>query len=221
METQKKVYSNAAASLRNTLYQNGTLNQSKVMKTVNNMFSKYQSVNSSKADNSTARSKNTEKYAAADTVNNETDRLDTTSIGLQLKEAVDSIFDPTTGMTDEQKKRFVEKIYKKLESGKELTADEMQYLRMHDPVTYAKAAKVQVLRESLKKQLENAKSKEEAADVYLQNMERIGDDDIAKKEIQAAYKDVYEQFRKSESYKKLPDTRKEAKEDKKDKIYKN
>lgn len=31
-------------------------------------------------------------------------------------------------MTEEQKKKFVEKLYRKLESGKKLTADEMQYL---------------------------------------------------------------------------------------------
>lgn len=127
---------------------------------------------------------------------------------------MDSIFDPTTGMTEEQKKKFVEKLYRKLESGKKLTADEMQYLRMNDPVTYAKAARVQTMREAFKKQLENAKSKEEASDMYLTNMSRIGEDDPAKKELQAAYEDVYSEFKKTNAYKKLPDTRKKAMEEK-------
>ena len=105
-------------------------------------------------------------------------------------------------------------LYKKLESGKKLSADELQYLRMNDPVTYAKAARVQMMRESFKKQLESAKSKEQAADMYLQNMSRIADDDPAKKELEAAYNDVYSQFKKTEAYKKLPDTEKEAKEEK-------
>ena len=85
---------------------------------------------------------------------------------------------------------------------------------MNDPVTYAKAARVQMMRESFKKQLESAKSKEQAADMYLQNMSRIADDDPAKKELEAAYNDVYSQFKKTEAYKKLPDTEKEAKEEK-------
>mgnify|MGYP000767538467 CR=1 FL=1 len=33
-------------------------------------------------------------------------QVDTSTIGLTLKDAVDSIFDPTTGMSDEEKKKF-------------------------------------------------------------------------------------------------------------------
>lgn len=145
-------------------------------------------------------------------IEDESAKIDTLSIGLQLKEAVDAIFDPTTGMSEEEKKKFVQKLYRKLESGKKLSADEMQYLRKNDPVTYAKAAKVQVLRESLKKQLKSATSKEKAADIYTQAMSRISEDDPARKEIMAAYDDVYKEFRKSDEYKALPNTEKEAKE---------
>lgn len=195
MNTQEKAYKNAIGSCRNTLYTSGMLGQSKAMRLVNNMFSKYRT---------------TTKAADTD--------IDMATIGLQLKEAADSIFDPTTAMTEEQKKKFVQRLYKKLESGKKLTPDELQYLRINDPVTYAKAARIQTLREAFKKQLENAKSKEEAADMYLQNMSRISEDDPAKKELEAAYNDVYEEFKKTENYRKLPETRKEAKEeqDKKD-----
>ena len=77
----------------------------------------------------------------------------------------------------------------------------MQYLRKNDPVTYAKAAKVQVLRESLKKQLKSATSKEKAADIYTQAMSRISEDDPARKEIMAAYDDVYKEFRSLTSIK--------------------
>ena len=118
----------------------------------------------------------------------------------------------TPTLSEEEKKKFVQKLYRKLESGKKLSADEMQYLRKNDPVTYAKAAKVQVLRESLKKQLKSATSKEKAADIYTQAMSRISEDDPARKEIMAAYDDVYKEFRKSDEYKALPNTEKEAKE---------
>lgn len=196
MNTQEKAYNNAVNSCRSALYKSGIQNESKAMRKVKT------GSNVNAADNTTQNCKT---------------GIDTATIGLQLKEAVDAIFDPTTGMTEEQKKSFVEKIYKKLESGKKLTYDELQYLRLHDPITYAKAARVQVMREVLKRQLENAKSKEEAADIYLTNMSRIADDDPAKKELEAAYNDEYSEFKKSDDYKKLPDTRKEAKEKEKDK----
>ena len=100
--------------------------------------------NKAKSTNKTTRLINNlfKKYRKDDTENENEDentKLDTLSIGLQLKEAVDSIFDPTTGMSEEEKKKFVQKLYRKLESGKKLSADEMQYLRKNDPVTYAKA----------------------------------------------------------------------------------
>lgn len=193
MNTQDKQINSAVYSCRMALYNNNkSKGTSKTTRLINNLFKKYR-----------------KDYAENE---DESAKIDTLSIGLQLKEAVDSIFDPTTGMSEEEKKKFVQKLYRKLESGKKLSADEMQYLRKNDPVTYAKAAKVQVLRESLKKQLKSATSKEKAADIYTQAMSRISEDDPARKEIMAAYDDVYKEFRKSDEYKALPNTEKEAKE---------
>ena len=195
MNTQDKQINSAVNSCRMALYNNNKAKSTnKTTRLINNLFKKY-------------RKDDTENENE-----DENTKLDTLSIGLQLKEAVDSIFDPTTGMSEEEKKKFVQKLYRKLESGKKLSADEMQYLRKNDPVTYAKAAKVQVLRESLKKQLKSATSKEKAADIYTQAMSRISEDDPARKEIMAAYDDVYKEFRKSDEYKALPNTEKEAKE---------
>ena len=149
MNTQDKQINSAVNSCRMALYNNNKAKSTnKTTRLINNIFKKY-------------RKDDTENENE-----DENTKLDTLSIGLQLKEAVDSIFDPTTGMSEEEKKKFVQKLYRKLESGKKLSADEMQYLRKNDPVTYAKAAKVQVLRESLKKQLKSATSKEKAADIY-------------------------------------------------------
>ena len=193
MNTQDKQINSAVNSCRMALYNNNkSKGTSKTTRLINNLFKKYR-----------------KDYAENE---DESAKIDTLSIGLQLKEAVDAIFDPTTGMSEEEKKKFVQKLYRKLESGKKLSADEMQYLRKNDPVTYAKAAKVQGLRESLKKQLKSATSKEKAADIYTQAMSRISEDDPARKEIMAAYDDVYKEFRKSDEYKALPNTEKEAKE---------
>ena len=65
-----------------------------------------------------------------------------------LRVAVKDYLDPTAGMTDEQKERFIKKLYAKIQSGKKLTPDEMQYLRQNDPVTYMKVARVQAQREA-------------------------------------------------------------------------
>lgn len=193
MNTQDKQINSAVNSCRMALYNNNKAQSTnKTTRLINNLFKKYR-----------------KDYAENE---DESAKIDTLSIGLQLKEAVDAIFDPTTGMSEEEKKKFVQKLYRKLESGKKLSADEMQYLRKNDPVTYAKAAKVQVLRESLKKQLKSATPKEKAADIYTQAMSRISEDDPARKEIMAAYDDVYKEFRKSDEYKALPNTEKEAKE---------
>lgn len=138
--------------------------------------------------------------------------LDKATIGAALKDVVDSIFDPTTGMSDEEKEKFIEKLHKKIKNGDELSADEMQYLRINEPLTYAKMAKVQMQRKCLETQLNSCKSKEEAHDKYIQAMSRISEDDPARAETIAAYNNVYDEFKESEEYKKLPNTDKEAKE---------
>lgn len=144
--------------------------------------------------------------------NNATQPMDKATLGAALKDMVDSLFDPTTGMSDEEKEKFVEKLHQKIESGKELSYDEMQYLRINEPLTYAKMAKVQIQRKCLETQLNSCKSKEEAHDMYVKAMSRISEDDPARRETIAAYNDVYEEFKKSEEYEKLPNTDKEARE---------
>lgn len=128
-----------------------------------------------------------------------------------LRVAVKDYLNPTAGMTDEQKERFIKKLYAKIQSGKKLTADEMQYLRMNDPVTYMKVARVQAQREALETQLKNCKSKEEAQDIYLDKVSRISEDDPARQELRAAYDDAYDEYKKSGDYKSLPRTEEERK----------
>lgn len=194
MDTQKKAMSSAVSSARQTMYDISKKNSTnRTSRVIDNMFSKFRKTEESDSDKES--------------------NCDVMTIGQQLKDAVDAIFDPTTGMTDEQKNKFIEKLYKKIKGGKKLSADEMQYLRINDPETYAKVAKVQIQREALKKQLEHATSKENAADIYLQAMTRITDDDPTKEQLQAAYDDVYEEFKKTQQYKGLPANEKEAQEE--------
>ena len=122
-----------------------------------------------------------------------------------LRVAVKDYLDPTAGMTDAQKERFVKKIYAKIQSGKKLTPDEMAYLRKYDPVTYMKVARIQAQREALETQLKSCKSKEEAQELYTDTMSRVPEDDPARAELLVAYDDAYEEFKKSDDYSGLPD----------------
>ncbi|OLA29117.1 MAG: alanine--tRNA ligase [Firmicutes bacterium CAG_194_44_15] len=84
----------------------------------------------------------------------------------------------------------------KLRSGKKLTSEEMNYLRVKNPQLYAQAARVQAMRENLKKQLENCRSKEEVEKVYGNSVSMVGKDDPMKEAIVAAYDDVMKEFKK-------------------------
>lgn len=130
-----------------------------------------------------------------------------------LRVAVKDFLDPTAGMTDAQRERFIKKLYAKIQSGAKLTPDEMQYLRKYDPVTYMKVARIQAQREAFERQLESCKSKEEAQELYIDRMTRVPKEDPARKELLAAYDNVYEKFRESGDYRALPETEEEEKED--------
>ena len=150
------------------------------------------------------------KYSKTGNDNNQADKTTKFASRMNmLRVAVKDYLDPTAGMTDEQKERFVKKLYAKIQSGKKLTPDEMQYLRQNDPVTYMKAARVQAQREAFETQLNNCKSKEEAQDLYLDKVSRISEDDPARQELRAAYDDAFDEYKKSGDYKSLPDTEKE------------
>lgn len=113
--------------------------------------------------------------------------------------------DPTAGLSETQKKAYEEQISRKLQSGRKLTAEEMNYLRVKNPYLYAQAARVQAMRESLKNQLENCHTKEEVEQVYGNTMAMIGREDPMKEALVAAYDNVTEEFKKTDKYRMLPE----------------
>ena len=159
---------------------------------LSNLFSKYKKVNPEEEEKKT--------------------KLDKAEIGRSMKSIVDSIFDPTTGMSEEEKEAFINELHRKIKAGEKLTADEMQYLRINDPIQYAKMAKVQAERQALETRLKHCKSKEEAQEAYVSAMSRVSKEDPTREETIAAYNNVYEEFTKSGDYDKLPNTKKEADE---------
>lgn len=129
---------------------------------------------------------------------------------------IDSIMlgylDPTEGLSEEEKQAYEAKIMQKLRSGKKLTSEEMNYLRVKNPQLYAQAARVQAMRENLKKQLENCRSKEEVEKVYGNSVSMVGKDDPMKEAIVAAYDDVMKEFKKTDKYQALPQKEEDADE---------
>lgn len=60
-------------------------------------------------------------------------------------------------------KQMAAQIDLKMMSGKRLTAQEMEYLKEHDPETYKKAKAVEMEREAYERELKSCKTKEECS----------------------------------------------------------
>lgn len=120
--------------------------------------------------------------------------------------------DPTEGLSEEEKQAYEAKIMQKLRSGKKLTSEEMNYLRVKNPQMYAQAARVQAMRENLKNQLENCRSKEEVEKVYGNSVSMVSKNDPMKEAIVAAYEDVTKEFKKTDKYQALPQKEEDADE---------
>ena len=128
-----------------------------------------------------------------------------------LKETFDKIkFKLNYGLDAENeedaKQKLEARIYAKLQSGKKLSAKEMQYLRQNNPVLYMQAVRVEQKRQSLKNQLENAKSKEEVQKISSSALASVRKDDPAKQYVVAAIQETVKEFKESEKYKSLPET---------------
>ncbi len=76
------------------------------------------------------------------------------------KEAIEALVDPTSGMDEPQRAEYEQKIMQKLKSGRKLTQEELDYLRIHNPEMYKIAVRVETERKVLKTKLNNCKSKE-------------------------------------------------------------
>lgn len=134
------------------------------------------------------------------------------------QDVIENVIDPTSGMDEAARKNYESKIEQKLKNGKRLTAEEMNYLRVHNPELYRTAMRVELSRKALKEQLKNCRSKEEVQQVVSLQMERVS---AMKKEpdkefMAAMINHEVEEFKKSSDYARLPAKRevgkKQAKE---------
>lgn len=107
-------------------------------------------------------------------------------------------------MDEEARKKIDAKIQAKLEAGKRLTAEEMRYLRRYNPGLYAVAMRVEAKRKSVEERLKHAHSKSEVEQILGEALSSVRKTDPAYKYIVAAVMDTVKEFKKTDSYRKLP-----------------
>ncbi len=127
-----------------------------------------------------------------------------------LKRELEALNDPQEHMTEEEHAAYQKKLSAKLRSGKKLTAKEMSYLRFRCPSLYQLARRLEYKRLKMEHRLKQAKSKQEAEDIYNEMVGQVSKEDPDKEAILNTYKNTYEEFKKTVKYRQLPETREEA-----------
>lgn len=127
------------------------------------------------------------------------------------KKAIEALIDPSSRMSEDEKRQYNQKIMAKLKRGKHLTSEEMNYLKIHNPVLYRTAMRVEIEKQRLKEQLKHCKSKEEANNIISEAICGIGDKDPDKEYLVAGIQETAKNFRKDSRYARLPDTIEQAK----------
>ncbi len=126
------------------------------------------------------------------------------------RKTLEDMLDPTADMNEDEKKNYENKIYAKLESGKNLSSEELNYLRIHNPQMYQTAMRVKIKKEAVKHKLQNCKSKEEVNAVINEQIGGVSEKDPDKKYLIAGIEYVAKKFRETAAYKRLPDTAKQS-----------
>lgn len=122
------------------------------------------------------------------------------------KESIELMRSSVSGMTEEQKESYKNRIRQKMKSGKKLSADEMNFLRMNDVNMYCSALRVENARQILRTRLKNCKSKEQVESVvsgeYVALKETKSDPDG--EYLSAMVRQEVGTFKKSNAYARLP-----------------
>lgn len=121
------------------------------------------------------------------------------------QKVIEALTDPAADMDDEEEAAYMNRIMAKLKSGKKLTAEELDYLKLHNPQLYMTAMRVQHKKEILQQRLKNCKSKQEAQDVIDSAIGSITKEDPDKEYLIAGIREVEKEFKKTAFYKRLPE----------------
>lgn len=112
--------------------------------------------------------------------------------------------------SEEEKQQLSASISTKLKSGAKLTQKELAYLQKYDPMLYVKIKMLQKKREILEQKLKNCKSKKEVNDIINVEISLIQKNDPDKELKLKSILDTVKEFKKTDHYKRLPETEKKA-----------
>lgn len=109
-------------------------------------------------------------------------------------------------LSEEDRKEMESRILHKLEAGKKLSAEEIDYLKKYNPILYQRYLRIRKMAEAMKEQLKHARSKEQARDIICRSIGSISDKDPDKQYIVAAMNEIQKEFTHSPAYARLPET---------------
>lgn len=110
----------------------------------------------------------------------------------------------TEAQNDRKKERYEQRLMSKIKSGKKLTPEELRYVQENMPGIYPQVMRQQKLRDMVKVALESCRSKEEVQQRISNFMSGISDNDPCKDMMISAIQDAADEFKASNTYKKLP-----------------
>jgi hypothetical protein len=99
-----------------------------------------------------------------------------------------------------KKATALECITNKIKFGKKLTRDEMEFLKIHNPELYLRAAKIEKEREEYRNALRNCKTKEEARNLHIITAFQPK----MESDLKMALFDEFTEFLKSSEFEELP-----------------
>ena len=98
----------------------------------------------------------------------------------------------------------------KLEAGKKLSSKEETYLMRTNPIMFAQYRRIQTERHSVEIRIRMAKTKQQVTAIADSAIAGIKKDDPMREYIIAAINDAVNEFKKTDEYKKLPETEQPA-----------
>lgn len=122
------------------------------------------------------------------------------------KETIALMETSLVNVSEEDRGAYEQKIRQKMQSGKKLTPEELNYLRVYQPELYRSALRVETARKILRTKLKNCKSKEEVDNVVsIQNeVLKAMEGDPDREYMSAMVRHEVEAFKKSHAYAGLP-----------------
>jgi len=141
-------------------------------------------------------------------------------VAMQIKQLINNGGVANNVDSDKAKRKYLDKIYARLQSGRPLTAKQVAYLQKNEPLLFLYAKIIDTKRRSLESQLKNCRSKEEVQRIQEFAISSIGKKIPIREMLINAVNYSIEEFKKTNSYKNLPATDKEANHNNKNKVNK-